>query len=280
MKEREKAKNNRHFTMNTPSVPASFTTEPTRGDLLDRVRVVMVSTSHPGNIGSAARAMKTMGLQDLVLVTPRHADFATQPEAVALASGATDVLANARATATLAEALSDVHFALAFTSRRRELSHGMAELRAAVGRAVASLAAPSEQTSATTIALVFGNETFGLSNEEVDRCQMIAMIPANPEYASLNVSQAVQLAAYETMMACNAFQIPLEASRVAATNGEVDSFLTHLESAAIDAEFLDPNEPKRFMTRMRRLFVRARLEPEEIAILRGLLTAFTKPKRR
>lgn len=267
--------------MNVLPTPSIADITPSRVDLLHRVRVVMVSTSHPGNIGSAARAMKTMGLRDLVLVTPRHADFTTQPEAVALASGATDVLLNARTTATLADALADVQFALAFTSRRRELSHGMADLRSAVVCAVKSLEGfAGEHEQPARIALVFGNETFGLSNEEVDRCQMIAMIPANPEYASLNVSQAVQLAAYETMMACNAFQIPIEASRVAATNGEVESFLTHLESAAIETQFLDPDEPKRFMTRMRRLFVRARLEPEEIAILRGLLTAFTKPKRR
>jgi tRNA/rRNA methyltransferase len=126
------------------------------------------------------------------------------------------------------------------------------------------------------VALVFGNESFGLSNGEVDRCQMIAMIPANPAYTSLNVSQAIQLAAYEIMTAANAFQADEFPSRPASSLGEVDRFLQHLESAAIAAEFLDPSQPKRFMTRMRRLFARARMEPEEVAILRGLLAALMK----
>ena len=126
------------------------------------------------------------------------------------------------------------------------------------------------------VALVFGNETFGLSNEEVDRCQMIAMIPANPAYTSLNVAQAIQLAAYEIMMAADAFTVDEPLARPAADVAEVEGFLRHLESAAVAAEFLDPTEPKRFMTRMRRLFARARMEPEEVAILRGLLAALIK----
>ena len=237
--------------------------------LLARVRVVMVSTSHPGNIGSAARAMKTMGLANLVLVSPRQSGATTDPQAVALASGANDVLENARIVDTLAEALADVHFALAFTARRRELSHGMCGLREAAAHAIHEAGADAGKN----IALVFGNETFGLSNEEVDRCQMIAMIPANPIYSSLNVSQAIQLAAYELMMAANAFTVNDEPARPVSSLGEVEGFLQHLESAAIAADFLDPAEPKRFMTRMRRLFMRARMEPEEIAILRGVLAA-------
>ncbi|MBL0121351.1 MAG: RNA methyltransferase [Betaproteobacteria bacterium] len=249
-----------------------MTTPPTFPYLLARVRVVMISTSHPGNIGSAARAMKTMGLSDLVLVTPRHAGATRDAQAVALASGANDVLENARVVGTLDEALADVHFALAFTARRRELSHGMRGLREAAAFAINELSAGSQRT----VALVFGNETFGLSNEEVDRCQMIAMIPANPAYTSLNVSQAIQLGAYEMMMAANAFTVNDEPARPASGIGEVEGFLQHLESAAVSAEFLDPAEPKRFMTRMRRLFARARMEPEEVAILRGLLAALMK----
>jgi tRNA/rRNA methyltransferase len=242
-------------------------------NLLSRVRVVMVSTSHPGNIGSAARAMKTMGLSELVLVSPRQPDAASDPQAQALASGATDVLDGARVVPTLADALADVHFALAFTARRRELSHGMKGLRDATAEAIAFLATSQQETK---VALVFGNETFGLSNEEVDRCQMIAMIPANPAYSSLNVSQAIQLAAYEFMMAANVFAPKAEEVRRASSAEEVEGFLQHLESAAIQADFLDPDEPKRFMTRMRRLFTRARMEPEEVAILRGVLAALMK----
>ncbi|MBL8523350.1 MAG: RNA methyltransferase [Betaproteobacteria bacterium] len=241
--------------------------------LLARVRVVMVSTSHPGNIGSAARAMKTMGLSELVLVSPRQADAVEDSQAQALASGATDVLDGARIVSTLADALADVHFALAFTARRRELSHGMKPLREATADAMDFLATSQEETR---VALVFGNETFGLSNEEVDRCQMIAMIPANPAYSSLNVSQAIQLAAYEFMMADNAFVPRTEEARRASSVEEVEGFLQHLESAAVQADFLDPQEPKRFMTRMRRLFTRARMEPEEVAILRGVLAALMK----
>lgn len=245
--------------------------------LLSRVRVVMVSTSHPGNIGSAARAIKTMGLSDLVLVSPRTAEPAGDAQALALASGASDVLEQARVVSSLDEALADIRFALAFTARRRELSHGMAPLRDAVGAAMRELVA--DPAAADRVALVFGNETFGLSNEEVDRCQMIAMIPANPAYSSLNVAQAIQLAAYEVMMAAGAFSVADAPPRPASAIGEVEGFLQHLEAAAVSADFLDPAEPKRFMTRMRRLFMRARLEPEEVAILRGVLAALMKAKR-
>lgn len=234
----------------------------------------MVETSHPGNIGSAARAMKTMGLADLVLVTPREARAAQDPQALALASGAGDVLERARLCGSLAEALADTTLALAFTSRRRELSHGRLPLREAAAVAAGRLRAEA----GARVALVFGNETSGLSNEEVDRCQMIATIPADPDYASLNVSQAIQLAAYEMRMADGASPAGADAQRTASSVGEVEGFLQHLEAAAIDSGFLDPAVPKRFMTRMRRLFTRARLEPEEVAILRGLLSSFQKSR--
>ncbi len=240
---------------------------------LPRVRVVMVGTSHPGNIGSAARAMKTMGLADLVLVNPRNPQALQDPQALSLSSGATDVLERARVVGSLDEALADTAFALAFTARRRELSHGSLPLREAAAAALERL----DADPAAHVALVFGNETSGLSNEEVDRCQMVAMIPANPEYASLNVSQAVQLAAYEMRMAAGAPAAAVE-ERTASSVGEVEGFLRHLETAATEADFLDPASPKRFMTRMRRLFTRARLEPEEVAILRGLLSAFQKSR--
>lgn len=240
--------------------------------ILKRVRVVMLATSHAGNIGSAARAMKTMGLSELVLVSPRDMSACRDPQAIALASGATDVLEAAQLVNSLDDALAEVHFAVAFTARRRELAHGMRPLREAAIWAVNEwLGEPDRR-----VALVFGNETFGLSNEEVDRCQMIATIPANPDYTSLNVSQAIQLAAYEIMMASRAFAVADGPLRPASNIGEVEGFLRHLESAAVAAEFLDPAEPKRFMTRMRRLFARARMEPEEVAILRGLLAALIK----
>lgn len=240
--------------------------------LLGRVRVVLVSPSHPGNVGSVARAMKTMGMADLMLVMPRDADVCTRPEAVALASGAADILATTRVMPTLADALSDTRFALAFTSRRRELSHGVLPLRDAAMTLVSEL----RQNPTARSVLVFGGETHGLSNEDVDRCQAIATIPANADYASLNLSHAVQLAAYEVRMACGADSVPLPPTREVANNGAVDGFLDHLNAAAVEAGFLDPESPKRFETRMRRLFTRARMEPEEVAILRGLLAAMVK----
>lgn len=243
-------------------------------ELLARISVVLVSPSHPGNVGSVARAMKTMGLAELVLVTPRDADVLTSAEAVALSSGAADVLLGARVMPSLPHALADTHFALAFTSRKRELSHGTMRLRdAAAGMAAQLLAQPDARG-----ALVFGSETFGLSNDEVDRCQAIATIPANAQYSSLNLSHAVQLAAYEMRVACGATQAVPEDTREAANTGAVDGFLDHLEAVAVGSGFLDPASPKRFTTRMRRLFARARMEPEEVAILRGLLSAVSSKR--
>lgn len=242
---------------------------------LDRARVVLVSPSHPGNVGSVARAMKTMGLANLVLVTPREPGIAAHETALSLASGATDVLAAARVVPDLGAALADCRFALAFTSRRRDLTHGARGLR----EAAAHLAGELRASADARVALVFGSETYGLSNAEVDRCQMIATIPANPDYASLNLSHAVQLATYELRAALAGAAIEAELPRPAATVGEVDGFLAHLEGAAVESGFLDPSQPKRFTTRMRRLFTRARLEPEEVAILRGLLASLLDRRR-
>jgi tRNA/rRNA methyltransferase len=231
--------------------------------------VVLVETSHPGNVGSAARAMKTMGLSDLVLVAPRRETLAAEPEAIALASNATDVLAGARVVASLGDALCDATLAIAFTARKRELSHPHLSLRDAAQVALDRLAEPQVR-----VALVFGNEAMCLSNEDVDRCQVLASIPANPEYPSLNLAQSVQVAAYEMMMAAAGYKVEAGNVRPRATVGDVEKLLAHLERAAIDSGFLDPNSPKRFMTRMRRLATRAALEREEVNILRGLLASF------
>ncbi|HEX4858313.1 MAG TPA: RNA methyltransferase [Usitatibacteraceae bacterium] len=254
---------------NVPARPAELAAT------LQRVRVVLVETSHPGNVGSVARAMKTMGLQDLVLVQPRDAAVCRNAEAVALASGAADLLQDARVAGTLAQAIADCHHAIALTSRRRELSHGMHALRAAVQMAAQELAADRSRR----IALVFGSETYGLSNDQIDLCQAIATIPTSPDYASLNLSHAVQLAAYEMRLALDDSEPESSALRDAATIGDVEGFFAHLQASAVESGFLDPASPKRFMTRMRRLFTRARLEREEVAILRGLLGALDKRRR-
>jgi len=239
-------------------------------DALSRTRVVLARPSHPGNIGAAARAMKTMGLADLALVSPRHFP---DPDAMAMAAGAADVLAAARVFDTLEGALADCALAVGFSARERELSHAPSTLRDA---------APSliDATVEGRVALVFGNETSGLSNEELSRCQRFVVIPSNPGYGSLNLAAAVQVVCYELSVAARAFATPAARERGAASVGDVEGLFTHLGSAAVSSGFLDPEKPGRFMERMRRLFARARLERQEVKLLRGLLGALERKKRR
>ncbi|MEC5396828.1 RNA methyltransferase [Uliginosibacterium sp. H1] len=238
--------------------------------VLSRVRVVLTRPSHPGNIGSAARAMKTMGLSRLYLVQPRAFPH---PEAEALASGATDVLANATLCESLADALVGVTIAAATTSRRRELALPMQWSRDAA-RTLASAAQQAE------VALVFGNETYGLSNEELAQCQLPVMIPANPEYASLNLAAAVQLLSYELRMAIvDTGEAPYLEGELA-TVDEVEQMFGHFERAMTTSGFFNPDNPKRLLPRLRRLFGRVRLEKDEVNILRGMLGAFEAPWRK
>ncbi|HWH39416.1 MAG TPA: RNA methyltransferase [Usitatibacter sp.] len=236
---------------------------------LANVRIVLSRPSHPGNIGSAARAMKTMGFSDLRLVAPKSFPDA---QADALASGALDVLRAARVFETLEQALGDAVLAVGFSSRGRDLSHPPRALREAAPLLVAA-------AGAGPVALVFGNETFGLTNEELASCQWLAVIPANPAYASLNLGAAVQVACYEVATTAAAFTPPAEPERTPATVEEVEAFFAHLERAMVASGFLDPAMPKRLMERMRRLFARAGLEREEVRFLRGMLAAFEKPRR-
>lgn len=233
--------------------------------LLDRIRIVLARPSHPGNIGATARAMKTMGLSRLVLVQPK---VFPDPQAEAMASGAIDVLNQARVCDSMAEALEGTWFATAITGRRRELGVEPCWAREAAAELAAS-AATGE------VALVFGNETSGLSNEEVAFCQRWAVIPANPEYRSLNLAQAVQVLCYELRLALVApgSPPPVLGAGEPARHEEVEMLLDHLERAALSSGFLDPASPKRFMPRMRRLLARKGLEKEEVNILRGLLAA-------
>jgi tRNA/rRNA methyltransferase len=238
-------------------------------EALSEVRVVLARPSHPGNIGSAARAMKTMGLSRLRLVQPRafpHED------ANALASGALDLLENAQVFDTLEAALGDAVLAVGFSARSRDLSHPPRALRDAAPLILASAAA-------APVALVFGNETFGLTNEELARCHWLAMIPSNPAYGSLNLGAAVQVACYELATSAQAFAVPAAPEHEPATVEEIEAFHAHLERAMIASGFLDPAMPKRLMERMRRLFARAGLEREEVRFLRGMLAAFEKSAR-
>jgi tRNA/rRNA methyltransferase len=235
---------------------------------LDRVRVVLSHPSHPGNIGAAARAMKTMGLSRLYLVNPK---LFPDPQADAMATGAVDLLASARVVGSLAEALEGTISATALTGRKRELATQPLWARDAAADLVAA-------TAQGDVALVFGNETAGLSNEEVALCRQWALIPTSPDYKSLNLAQAVQILAYELRLAAVDIGVPPLVSEAGtpASHEEVEALVDHLERAAVGSGFLDPAQPKRLIPRMRRMFSRARLENEEVNILRGMLSSFEK----
>jgi len=232
--------------------------------------IVLSRPSHPGNIGAAARAMKTMGFTDLRLVAPKAFPAA---EAVAMASGAADVLDAARVYDTLEAALADVVHAVGFSARSRDLSHPVRSLRDAAPDLLA-------RAEAGIVALVFGNETFGLSNEELARCQGFVNIPSNPAYGSLNLAAAVQVACYELATSGGDFALPPQPEHEPATLDEIEAMHQHFERAMTASGFLDPHQPKRLMERVRRLFARAGLERSEVQFLRGMLAAFEKPKRR
>jgi len=236
-------------------------------DPLKNIRVVLCETSHPGNIGAAARAMKTMGLAHLHLVAPqRYPD----PEAQWRAARAADVLDQASVHETLDEALRGVAFAVACSARAREMAVAETTAREAAARVV-------DIARSQPAALVFGNETYGLTTAQVNKCRLLATIPANPLYSSLNLAAAVQVFAYELRMAVEAGQV--QTAQTLATHEEVEGFYEHLESVMAEVGFLDPQHPKKLMPRLKRLFSRAGLEPEEVNILRGLLKALSRPRR-
>lgn len=235
---------------------------------LDRIRVVLSHTSHPGNIGAAARAMKTMGLSRLVLVNPK---IFPDAQADVRAAGATDILAAAQVVTSLSEALVGTVLAVAMSSRRRELAVAPVWAREAATEMVTA-------TATGEVALVFGNETAGLSNEELLQCRRWAMIPVNPAFSSLNVAAAVQVMCYELRLAMEMPGLPPEVSGAGlpASHEEVEHLVGHIERAALGSGFLDPANPKRLILRMRRLFSRAVIEKEEVNILRGLFAALEK----
>lgn len=235
---------------------------------LAQIRVVLSHTSHPGNIGAAARAMKTMGLSRLVLVNPK---IYPDEQADVRAAGATDILAAAQVVTSLSEALVGTVLAVAMSSRRRELAVAPVWAREAAAEMVTA-------TATGEVALVFGNETAGLSNEELLQCRRWAMIPVNPAFSSLNVAAAVQVMCYELRLAMETPGLPPEVSGAGlpANHEEVEHLVAHIERAALGSGFLDPANPKRLILRMRRLFSRAVIEKEEVNILRGLLAALEK----
>jgi len=239
-------------------------------DILKNIRVVLCETAHPGNIGAAARAMKTMGLGQLTLVAPqRYPD----PQAQWLAVGAADVLQSARTCTNLDEALAGSAFTVACTARPREVAVPMVAAREAAARIV-------EVARTQFVALVFGNEAYGLTAAEIGKCQLLATIPAQPEFSSLNVAAAVQVLAYELRLAALGATVRNRSGKEPehATHEEIERFYVHLERSLLEAGFLNPRNPKKLMARLRRLFGRTQLEQEEVNILHGVIKTLATPK--
>ncbi|MFO1305948.1 MAG: RNA methyltransferase [Burkholderiales bacterium] len=226
-----------------------------------RTRIVLVRTSLPANIGAAARAMYTMGFARLVLVEPARFPH---PDADALATGASQVLEAATVAGSLDEALAGCALAVGLSARPRAFAGRVMAVREAAHEAAG-------RAMEGDVALVFGTEMSGLSNEELAQCDIAATIPANPDYGSLNVAAAVQVATYELRMAAGASQVWAAPRFAPATHDEVASLYAHAERTLARMRFLDPARPKLLMPRLRRLFGRAGLEREEVNILRGIL---------
>lgn len=245
----------------------------------DHVRFVLVAPTHPGNIGASARAIKTMGFARLVVVQPRHPGYREHPDAVALATGAADVLAASASFATLTEALAGVRTAIAMTGYDRQFGPPLADLRACAEEAATRASQAGED-----IAFVFGTERSGLENDDVERCQLSCAIPANPAFPSLNLAQAVQVAAYECQLALRGTPGVQDKQRrfgpeeSAAPIEALEGFYAHFERALIAVGALDPEEPKRLMQRLRRLFNRARPTQTEIDVLRGVTAAIIESR--
>ena len=249
-----------------------------------RVRFIMTEPSHPGNVGSASRAIKTMGFETLVLVAPKTPEINTQAEAIALASGASDVLAGAQTFGTLKDALAPVTLAFALTARERELGPPACDIREAAHMAQAHL---SEHPDGC-VALVVGTERSGLTNEHIALCHRVCHIPANPAYSSLNVSQAMQLGAWELRYAlleshaarARPVSPPKDSGSQPASSEAIQALLTHWQEALEAVRFLDPAHPKKLMPRMRHLFNRSDLSRDEVDMWRGVCTAMIATARR
>ncbi len=247
---------------------------------LQNIRVVLVNTSHAGNIGGAARAMKNMGLSRLVLVDPE--DFPS-PNAVARASGATDILDSARVVATLEEALAGCSLVLGTSARDRRIPWPLLDPRECASVSVEQSAGGGE------VALVFGREYAGLTNEELQHCQYHVHIPSDPQFSSLNLAAAVQVLTYEVRMAWLAAEgRPTKVEKLETTAmldarpvtvDELENYFGHLEQTLVDIGFLDPAKPRHLMPRLRRLYGRSGISKLEMNILRGILTETQKAAR-
>ncbi|MBS0909025.1 tRNA (cytosine(32)/uridine(32)-2'-O)-methyltransferase TrmJ [Tatumella sp. JGM118] len=239
--------------------------------MLQNIRIVLVETSHTGNMGSVARAMKTMGLSNLYLVNPL---IKPDSQAISLAAGASDLIGNASIVDSLDEAIAGCSLVVGTSARSRSLPWPMLDARECGVKSV-------EEGQQAPVALVFGRERVGLTNEELQKCHYHVAIPANPEYSSLNLAMAVQLIAYEVRMAWLQAQEAAEPAPQYAESpyplvDDLERFYVHLEKMMLNSGFIRKDQPGQVMTKLRRLFTRARPERDELNILRGMLSSFEK----
>lgn len=235
----------------------------------EHLRIVLVETTHPGNIGAAARAMKTMGLHRLILVNPARFPH---PEAQARAAGAHDILARACIVDSLDAALVGCHLIIGASARRRGMSGPELTPRQCASRAAAC-------SLDCRVALVFGRESSGLTNDEMDRCQLLVRIPTDPAFRSLNLAAAVQVLAYEVYTAAQNGEASPPAQEGFAPAEEMRRFYEHLQQVLLETGFLNPANPRHLMRRLRHLFNRAQPTQNEINILRGILSSVQGRKR-
>ena len=234
---------------------------------LQNIRIVLVEPSHPGNIGAAARAMKTMGIGHLALVDPaRFPD----PQAEWRAASAGDVIEACRVFDELDSAIADCHWVVGTSARERRIPWPAGDVREAAAEIV-------QQARRGPVAVLFGRETSGLTNDELQRCNRHLRIPASPDYPSLNLAMAVQVVAYEIFRQTGgAHRKPPAWDRAPATAGAVEALLAHMETVLEETDFLDPDNPGQTLTRLRRLFARVHLDETEVGMLRGILTHFRR----
>ncbi|HGS4620178.1 TPA: tRNA (cytosine(32)/uridine(32)-2'-O)-methyltransferase TrmJ [Vibrio cholerae] len=237
--------------------------------MLERVKVVLVGTTHSGNIGSAARAMKVMGLSQMVLVDPQ---CQVDAQAIALAAGASEIALNAQIYPTLEAAVADCGLVVGTSARSRTLEWPMLEPRECGEKLIS-------EANQHSVAMVFGRERTGLTNDELQLCHYHVCVPANPEYSSLNLAMAVQLLSYEVRMAYLALPQSSQSSTLQEEyprHQELERFYAHLEQVIMQTEFISAQQPGQVMNKLRRMFTRARPEAQEINILRGILTSVQK----
>ena len=245
-----------------------------------RTRFILIETSHPGNVGAAARALKVMGFDEMVLVAPRYTNVLRKEETIQRASGANDVLDKTRIVDTLEEALDGISHLCATAMTPRDFGPPTRSPREhfemLLGRSQAHSATDASKTNEaiSSIGFLFGSERFGMKNEDVYKCHVALSIPTNPQFGSLNLAAALQLVAYEWRLALGGFPVASAVAESSLADAEqVAGMLGHFEKALVEIGFLDPAAPKKLMPRLNQLFNRANLTPEEIHILRGVAKA-------